>query len=62
MSTQWTSALVALLLVVISPPASYADAGLLRTIHALDDARGYCLDVPGPPEMLRLDDPLQAHT
>lgn len=62
MSALWTSAIVALLLVVISPAASYADAGLLRTIHALDDARGYCLDVPGPPEMLRLDDPLQAHT
>ena len=62
MSALWTSALVALLLVVISPAASYADAGLLRTIHALDEARGYCLDVPGPPEMLRLDDPLQAHT
>jgi len=62
MSPQWTSALVAIVLVVISPAASYADAGLLRTIHALDDARGYCLDVAGPPENLRLDDPLQAHT
>jgi acetyl esterase len=62
MSARWTSTLVALLLVVLSPAPSYADAGLLRTIHALDDARGYCLDVPGPPEMLRLDDPLQAHT
>ncbi len=62
MSARWTSALVALLLVVINPAASYADAGLLRTIHTLDEARGYCLDVPGPPEMLRLDDPLQAHT
>ena len=29
---------------------------------ALDEARGYCLDVAGPPENLRLDDPLQAHT
>jgi triacylglycerol lipase len=62
MAVPWTSALVALLLVVLSPAASYADAGLLRTIHALDEARGYCLDVPGPPETLRLDDPLQAHT
>src|SRR4030095_8454084 len=62
MSSLWTSALVALVLVVISPAASYADAGLLRTVHALDEARGYCLDVAGPPENLRLDDPLQAHT
>ena len=62
MPAPWTSALVALLLVIVSPAASYADAGLLRTIHALDDARGYCLDIAGPPEMLRLDDPLQAHT
>src|SRR4029453_12691217 len=61
MSSLWTSALVALVLVVISPAASYADAGLLRTIHALDEARGYCLDVAGPPENLRLEDPLQAH-
>ena len=62
MRALWTSALLALLLVVLNPAAGYGDAGLLRTIHALDDARGYCLDVPGPPEMLRLDDPLQAHT
>ena len=62
MSVPRTSTLVALVLVVITPAASYADAGLLRTIHALDEARGYCLDVAGPPENLRLDDPLQAHT
>src|SRR4029434_4465421 len=62
MFSPWTSALVALVLVVTSPAASYADGGLLRTIHALDEARGYCLDVAGPPENLRLDDPLQAHT
>jgi acetyl esterase/lipase len=57
-----TSAVFALVLVVINPAASYGDAGLLRTSHALDDARGYCLDVAGPPETVRLDDPLQAHT
>ena len=62
MSSLWTSALVALVLLVISPAASYADGGLLRTTHALDEARGYCLDVTGPPENLRHDDPLQAHT
>jgi triacylglycerol lipase len=61
-SALWTSVLVALLLVVITAAESDADAGLLRTMDALDDARGYCLDVPGPPERLRPDDPLQAHT
>ena len=55
-------ALLALLILVSNPATSYADAGLLRTIHALDDARGYCLDIAGPPETLRLDDPLQLHT
>ncbi|HXD18105.1 MAG TPA: alpha/beta hydrolase fold domain-containing protein [Vicinamibacterales bacterium] len=62
MSARWTSALAVLVFVVIRPVASYADAGLLRTIHALDEPRGYCLDVAGPPENLRLDEPLQAHT
>ena len=51
-----------LLLLVCTAAPSYADAGLLRTIHALDDARGYCLDIPGEGQTLRLDDPLQAHT
>jgi triacylglycerol lipase len=55
-------ALIALLLVVSNPTMSRADTGLLRTIHALDDARGYCLDIAGAGETLRLDDPLQVHT
>jgi triacylglycerol lipase len=55
-------ALTALLLIVANPTTSDADAGLLRTIQALDDARGYCLDIAGFGETLRLDDPLQAHT
>ena len=54
--------LIALLLGVSSPATSYADAGLLRTIHALDEARGYCLDIAGEGQTLRLDDALQAHT
>jgi triacylglycerol lipase len=41
---------------------SYADAGLLRTIQVLDEARGYCLDIPGEGATLQLDQPLQAHT
>jgi triacylglycerol lipase len=53
---------IVLSLAVLTPAVSYADAGLLRTIQNLDDARGYCLDIPGEGETLRLDAPLQAHT
>lgn len=53
--------LTALLLAVSSVPG-YADAGLLRTVQALDEARGYCLDIAGEGQTLRLDDALQAHT
>ena len=55
-------ALTALLLVVSSPATSFADNGLLRTIHVLDDARGYCLDIAGEGASLRLDAPMQFHT
>ena len=55
-------ALLALLLVVSTPAMSRADEGLLRTVQALDDARGYCLDIAGVGATLRLDDRLQAHT
>ena len=51
-----------LLLVALPPAVSRADVGLLRTAHALDEARGYCLDIAGFGATLRLDDPLQAHT
>jgi acetyl esterase/lipase len=55
-------ALTALLLVVSSPATTFADSGLLRTVHALDEPRGYCLDIAGEGATLRLDDPLQFHT
>ena len=55
-------AMIVLSFVVLTPAVSSADAGLLRTIQILDDARGYCLDIPGEGETLRLDAPLQAHT
>jgi triacylglycerol lipase len=51
-----------LLLVASTPAVSRADVGLLRTAYALDEARGYCLDIAGFGATLRLDDPLQAHT
>lgn len=53
---------LSLLLVASTPAISSADVGLLRTAQALDEARGYCLDVAGSGATIRLDDPLQAHT
>jgi triacylglycerol lipase len=55
-------AVIALVVGVLIPSPGYADAGLLRTIHPLDEARGYCLDIAGEGQTLRLDDALQAHT
>ena len=54
--------ILALWLVVSLPVVSSAQPGLLRTAHALDESRGYCLDIAGFGATLRLDDPLQAHT
>jgi triacylglycerol lipase len=53
---------IAVALLAGLPAPGYADAGLLRTIQALDEPRGYCLDIRGEGESLRLDQPLQAHT
>jgi len=54
--------LLVLLFVAASPAVARAQTGLLRTAQALDEARGYCLDIAGFGATLRLDDPLQAHT
>ncbi len=54
--------IAAALVVVLRPDTVAADVGLLRTTYALDEARGYCLDISGFGDTLRLDDPLQAHT
>ena len=62
MSRSCLSTLIALSVVVLNPAPGYADAGLLRTIHTLDDARGYCLDIRGEGATLQLDNPMQAHT
>ena len=35
---------------------------MLRAVHALDEARGYCLDISGSGPTLDLGAPLQAHT
>ena len=42
--------------------SALASPALLRTAAALDEPRGYCVDISGFRETLRLDDPLQAHT
>ena len=54
--------ILALPFMVLNPMTSRADVGLVRTSQALDEARGYCLDIAGVGATLRLDDPLQAHT
>src|SRR5262245_53989686 len=58
----YLSTLIALSFVALNPATSFAESGLLRTIHSLDDERGYCLDIRGEGQAVRLDDPLQAHT
>lgn len=55
------AAVMAVLLFARATPG-YADAGLLRTVQALDEPRGYCLDIRGEGQSLQLDEPLQAHT
>jgi acetyl esterase/lipase len=60
--TKTRLSLLVLMLVASTPAVSSADVGLLRTAQALDEARGYCLDITGFGATLRLDEPLQAHT
>jgi triacylglycerol lipase len=43
-------------------PAARADPALLRAVDALDEPRGYCIDIPGSGPTLNLDAPLQGHT
>ena len=53
----------ALFLIAIGAQIAWADdVGLLRTTYALDEARGYCLDIRGFGENARVDEPLQVHT
>jgi acetyl esterase/lipase len=56
------SATALVLIVLSSQPAWSDDTGLLRTTYALDEARGYCLDIPGFGDTARIDAPLQVHT
>jgi arylformamidase len=56
-------AMRALLLLTVPVWSSAAAApALLRTVDALDEPRGYCLDISGVGPTLDLEAPLQAHT
>ena len=45
-----------------SPTGELIETGLLRLVDFLDDPLGYCVDVAGFGQNLRLEAPLQAHT
>ena len=40
-------------------PLAAAEPALLRAVDALDEPRGYCIDIPGSGPTLNLDAPLQ---
>jgi len=54
--------LLAGLLAAASAPRANAEPAMLRAVQALDEPRGYCLDISGSGPTLDLDAPLQAHT
>ena len=43
-------------------PLAGAEPALLRAVDALDEPRGYCIDIPGSGPTINLDAPLQGHT
>ena len=52
---------------VVTPDAAESEevndqGGFLRLIAPLDEARGYCLDLPGHKTSVQIESPLQAHT
>lgn len=51
-----------MLIAALACAEAAADPVLLRTVYPLDEARGYCLDIPGAGASARVDDPLQVHT
>ena len=48
--------------VLLSTLPAFAEPSLLRTSAALDEPRGYCIDIRGVDRTLELDGPLQGHT
>jgi triacylglycerol lipase len=49
-------------LIAAPTPGAGAEGAMLRAVDALDEPRGYCLDISGAGPTLDLDAPLQAHT
>ena len=45
-----------------SGQASDEDGVFLRIVAPLDEARGYCLDIPGHISSVQIESPLQVHT
>ncbi len=43
-------------------PLAAAEPAMIRAVDALDEPRGYCIDISGAGPTLNLDAPLQAHT
>jgi acetyl esterase/lipase len=54
--------LLAAFLAAASTPHANAEGTMLRAVDALDEPRGYCLDIAGSGPTLDLNAPLQAHT
>lgn len=54
--------LIALLLVALAPPAAGQDLAEVNLLDALDEPRGYCIDMIGYKERARINRELQAHT
>ncbi len=48
--------------IFLAPQSAQAEELFLRVIAPLDEARGYCLDIPGHMSGVRLESPLQVHT
>src|SRR5262245_34541768 len=55
-------ALLGSLLSIYVAPLAIAEPAMLRAVDALDEPRGYCLDIAGVGPTLDLEAPLQAHT
>ena len=54
--------LVGAIAAAAAAPCADAQSAMLRAVSALDEPRGYCLDISGSGPTLDLNAPLQAHT
>ncbi len=55
-----TSCLTSVLLCMSSP--AFSQSTFLRSMHELEDPRGYCLDIPGFGAQMRIDAPITTHS